>query len=1070
MVLKSADRVLETTTTTGVSSFSLGGALTGYQTFNAGVGNGNKCYYAAVHSDLGSYAQWEVGIGTLSGGATLTRQAISSSNSNNLVSFSTGTKYIFVTTPAIRGAVYDDDGKLFIGPSGDSATFGAQEYLHVKGDVYASGVNLGSGLSLTAGSAPIDTTGRLYNVGGSLYWAGEAISASEGQQLFTVIAGASGTTEGTYANFPVMVGSGFVIKGGENIDLTLDHPDHAPGQGSGILTINATNTGSLLRVAAPSGEVGGAQKEYELTYGSGLLFQGERNIDIQLSNNAQAGGNGASGILTFRGPDLSSYLNAVASGIELQNNTVVATTGNTLQKGIVQLTNEITDSSGLALTPRAVYDAGYATPDDIIINIGATTDTGSGVVISRAPSGIFFSPGANIGLNLTDTGDGSGILTISSSDTDTTYGAASGLVMDGDNIIRHAESAASSVNNSNPNFIQDITIDDYGHITAINSSSVTAPEVSTSLILSVASGEHFYGDKQITLGDGSGILFIGQSGIHVGLEGGPGWFAGDAYEGTGVIRISHADTSNASSANNSGNTFIQDITIDEFGHITSLVSAAVSATSTNINTDGTPTTVASGGIPIFQDADSIHYDPNLTWSSGNLNGTLTIGGYVKIDQLAAPSVTTDKLYNVGGALTWNGTNISAGIGAGALTTQGSDTPQVSGIPFFSSSSTLGYQDRLVYGSGTNATLGITSGAGKENNFPHSTLHADGSFATRVTSVTGINDEATATDSIISLDNRHINNHMTFYLPQVSTCMGRVYTLIRNSNHASGIAIAGSGTDTIDGKPSETLWVDGDALTVVASSGHYGYDYGWKALHREYTPHAVRLQLLPTGDYTPRSHPGSIVEEAFNTNAVFANPRENFVNYQWNVGAFMTFEGTQWCVPAAAGSGTIAGSTSGFYAESGLVQNYTSLRDGNYRVDFHLATKRAYNPDYHHPRVILVKYPYRGTELEANPGYLGTPLARLELNHILNRTTQVPNGFVSWHDMKASHGGDSTSIGFYGSFSEVVPLEENDKLLFLFMPRRNGGTFGLNNDGTNFPDTQFFKAIATMTYVTITEIR
>ena len=111
MVLKSADRVLETTTTTGVSSFSLGGALTGYQTFNAGVGNGNKCYYAAVHSDLGSYAQWEVGIGTLSGGATLTRQAISSSNSNNLVSFSTGTKYIFVTTPAIRGAVYDDDVK-----------------------------------------------------------------------------------------------------------------------------------------------------------------------------------------------------------------------------------------------------------------------------------------------------------------------------------------------------------------------------------------------------------------------------------------------------------------------------------------------------------------------------------------------------------------------------------------------------------------------------------------------------------------------------------------------------------------------------------------------------------------------------------------------------------------------------------------------------------------------------------------------------------------------------------------------------------------------------------------------
>jgi len=43
----------------------------------------------------------------------------------------------------------------------------------------------------------------------------------------------------------------------------------------------------------------------------------------------------------------------------------------------------------------------------------------------------------------------------------------------------------------------------------------------------------------------------------------------------GSVTISHADTSSVSSVNNSGSTFVQNITLDSFGHITGLSSSSV---------------------------------------------------------------------------------------------------------------------------------------------------------------------------------------------------------------------------------------------------------------------------------------------------------------------------------------------------------------------------------------------------------------------------------------------------------------------------------------------------------------
>ena len=106
MALVINDRVKETTTTTGTGAVALGGAVTGFETFSAGVGNSNTTYYSIAHQTAN---EWEVGLGTLDGDSSdLTRTTvISSSNSDSAVNFAAGTKDVFCTVPASK-LVFED--------------------------------------------------------------------------------------------------------------------------------------------------------------------------------------------------------------------------------------------------------------------------------------------------------------------------------------------------------------------------------------------------------------------------------------------------------------------------------------------------------------------------------------------------------------------------------------------------------------------------------------------------------------------------------------------------------------------------------------------------------------------------------------------------------------------------------------------------------------------------------------------------------------------------------------------------------------------------------------------------
>ena len=116
MALVINDRVKETTTTTGTGAVSLGGAVTGFETFAAGIGNSNTTYYCIAHQDQ---AEFEVGLGTLDGDSSdLTRTTvISSSNSDSAVDFSAGTKDVFCTIPASKMAFKDASDVLSVSGS-----------------------------------------------------------------------------------------------------------------------------------------------------------------------------------------------------------------------------------------------------------------------------------------------------------------------------------------------------------------------------------------------------------------------------------------------------------------------------------------------------------------------------------------------------------------------------------------------------------------------------------------------------------------------------------------------------------------------------------------------------------------------------------------------------------------------------------------------------------------------------------------------------------------------------------------------------------------------------------------
>jgi hypothetical protein len=103
MALVVADRISESSTSTGTGAFTLAGAGTGFRAYSAVCSTGDTLYYLieALDANGNPSGDWEVGLGTYSGANTLTRTTpAASSNAGAAVDFAAGTKRVSLDATA----------------------------------------------------------------------------------------------------------------------------------------------------------------------------------------------------------------------------------------------------------------------------------------------------------------------------------------------------------------------------------------------------------------------------------------------------------------------------------------------------------------------------------------------------------------------------------------------------------------------------------------------------------------------------------------------------------------------------------------------------------------------------------------------------------------------------------------------------------------------------------------------------------------------------------------------------------------------------------------------------------
>ena len=135
--------------------------------------------------------------------------------------------------------------------------------------------------------------------------------------------------------------------------------------------------------------------------------------------------------------------------------------------------------------------------------------------------------------------------------------------------------------------------------------------------------------KQVTLNDINAFIqsqagSAGNGTIQItagsALTGGGSFTTNQA--GNTTITVNHEDTSSQGSSNNSGNTFIQDITLDTYGHVTGLGTATVSGSTSGFVNTGV--TVPAGNYTAWNATPNQYYwrvYANGSTNMGETNGS-----------------------------------------------------------------------------------------------------------------------------------------------------------------------------------------------------------------------------------------------------------------------------------------------------------------------------------------------------------------------------------------------------------------------------------------------------------------
>jgi hypothetical protein len=398
-----ADRVKESTATTGQGTVTLAGAAVGFRSFTAAFGNGVAVYYV-----IAGGAEWEVGIGT-TGAGTLSRDTVigSSAGGTTKVTFSAGTKDVFCSVPASRlvltdnlasantaNAVVQRDGSgnfaagtITAALTGNASTATA---LQTARNINGVSFNGTADITVTAAAGTLTGTTLASNVvSSSLTSVGTLANLTVTNPITGSVTGSSGSTTGNAATATALQTARAI--NGVNFDGTAAITVTAAAGtltgatlAAGVTASSLTSVGTLgsLTVTNPiTGSVTGSSGSTTGNAATATALQTARNINgVSFNGTADITVTAAAGTLSG---------NTLASGVTASSLTSVGT-----------LTSLAV--SGTLITPATITSSGAST--SVSINNTNANAWGSNLAIATGgtAAGYFGTIGSLLGTTTQD--------------------------------------------------------------------------------------------------------------------------------------------------------------------------------------------------------------------------------------------------------------------------------------------------------------------------------------------------------------------------------------------------------------------------------------------------------------------------------------------------------------------------------------------------------------------------------------------------------------------------------------------------------------------------------------------